>query len=127
MGMLKEGDKVQVHVKDHKIVSPYDEYHHAETLEIVATDMYGYYLYVPHHRHLSGSNVVDIYRCRQLGIDPRFANEQVIYITANLVADISKTDGMCCQHCGDFVMMAEPNQLDGKSFWCWSCRQNPWR
>lgn len=36
-------------------------------------------------------------------------------------------DGCNCKVCKEFYDMAVPNQPDGKTLICWSCRQNPMR
>ena len=37
-----------------------------------------------------------------------------------------RVDGMFCNRCEEFVIMAEANQEDG-TFRCWQCRQDWWR
>lgn len=127
MVLLKEGDRVDVCIQDGIIVNPYSQHDSVRTFQVVSTDNFGYYLFVPHYVYIHGTSVVDIYRCRNLGIDPRFLNEQVIYITESMIRGICKQDGMNCLHCQDFVTMAAPNQVDEKTFICYACRQNPYR
>src|SRR5258708_40122130 len=110
MVRLNEGDKVDCHIKDGAIVSPGEEYDEMKTFEIVSTDNFGYYLYVPHYIYLRGTSTADVYKCRNLGIDSRFLDEQVVYITEGMVGGISRQDGMCCFRCKDFFRMAEVNQ-----------------
>jgi hypothetical protein len=127
MVMLKEGDRVDICFLDGVVTNPYSEHDTVRTLEIISTDNYGYYLFVPHYLNLSGSTKADVYRCHQLGISARFIDEQMIYITESMIRGIAKQDGMSCGHCGDFSVMAGPNQVDGKTFICYACRQNPYR
>lgn len=127
MAKLKPGDRVDCRVKAAIIVGPYKDYDEIITFEIIATDKYGYYLYVPDYIALKSTYRADKRQCRQLSIDPRFIDVNCIYVHGNMICRISSIlDGMKCNHCGDFKSMAEPNQLDG-SFICWSCRDNPYR
>lgn len=127
MTKLKPGDRVDCRVKASTIVSPYKSYDEIKTFEIVATDDHGFYLYVPHYYPLKGTVTADQYRCKNLGIDKRFLNENIVYIQGNLVSSVqSKMDGMVCRICRDFFPYAEANQEDG-SLTCFSCRQNPYR
>lgn len=127
MVRLNAGDRVDCRVKSNTIVSPYKEYDEVRTFEIVATDNLGYYLYVPHYLFLKGSIKADQYRCRSLGIDKRFLDEQIVYIQENLVSRVSGIlDGMSCAICHEFFSMAAPNQDDGTLI-CHSCRRNPYR
>jgi hypothetical protein len=124
---LKPGDRVDCRVKANAIVGPYRDYDILKTFEIVATDQYGYYLYVPIHLTIKGSVKADQYQCKQLGIDKRFVDERIIYIQGNLVFQINHImDGMCCARCREFYPMASANQDDGTLI-CFSCRSNPYR
>jgi hypothetical protein len=127
MVSLKPGDRVDVRIKDNVIVKPTEKYDKIKSLEIVATDNFGYFLFVPHYIYLKGSCIADALRCKKMSINPRFVNEQVIYIFENLIVKAEPQDGMCCDHCQDHVLMAQANQLDGKTFICWACRNNRWR
>lgn len=124
---LKSGDRVDCRIKDRVIVGPYDAHDEIKTFEIVSTDNYGYYLFVPRYIHINGSKTTDIFRCRQIGIEERFADEQIVYITESMVSGVSKQDGMRCERCKDYVLMAAANQPDGITFKCYSCRFNPYR
>jgi hypothetical protein len=123
---LKVGDYVVCHLSDGVIVAPSDGFQLVEEFVIVSTDSYGYYLYVPSYIHLNGSSLADSARCHKLGIEYRFVDEQIVYITAGLVCKEIKRDGSRCARCTDFVLMATPNQDDG-TFCCRSCRENRWR
>lgn len=124
---LKEGDYVDCRIKDRVIVGPLDLHDEVKTFQIISTDNYGYYLFVPRYIHLDASKTIDIHRCRQLGIEDRYADEQIIYIVEGMIAGASKRDGMRCERCTDFVLMAAANQADGITFMCWSCRSNKYR
>lgn len=127
MTKLKPGDRVDCRVKASTIVSPYRSYDEVKTFEIVAKDDHGYWLYVPHYYYLKGTVVADQYRCKNLGIDKKFLNENIILIQENLIANIqAKMDGMACICCKEFYPYAEPNRGDGTLI-CYSCRQNPYR
>lgn len=127
MGDLKSGDCVVCHLHDGVIVAPSDPYQTMDEFVIVSTDSYGYYLYVPSYIHLNGSSLADSARCQKLSIERRFIDEQIVYITAGLVCKEVKRDGARCARCTDFVLMAEANQSDGKTFICQSCRTNKYR
>lgn len=127
MTKLKPGDRVDCRVRSAIIVSPYKGYDEERTFEVVATDSYGYYLFVPVYLSLKGSVIADANQCKLLGIDRKFLDEQIIYIQENLICRVhSKLDGMRCVRCTDFYVMASPNQ-DNDTFMCWSCRNNPYR
>jgi hypothetical protein len=127
MTKFKPGDRVDCRVKSATIVSPYKNYDEVKTFEIVAKDDHGYYLYVPHYYPLRGTVVADQYRCKNLGIDKRFLNENIIHIQENMIAHVqSKLDGLVCVGCKEFYPYAAANRKDGTLI-CFSCRQNPYR
>jgi len=127
MTKLKPGDRVDCRVKASTIVSPYKSYDEIQTFEIVAIDNQGYYLYVPHYYSLKGTTVANSYRCKQLGIDKKFLDENILYIQGNMVAHVhEKMDGLSCCICREFYRYAEPNQPNDTLI-CYSCRQNPYR
>jgi hypothetical protein len=124
---LKRGDKVEVHLKENEIVNRYRIFDEARVFEIVATDNEGYCLYVPHYLFVKETIVADITRCLRLEIDPKFLNENIVYVLEDFVISVkSILDGMSCKICQDFFAYAEGNQEDG-SLICFSCRSNPWR
>jgi len=124
---LKAGDRIACRVKSGSIVSAYTDYDDTITLEIVSCGNEGYYVYVPHFLYLNGTSALDASRARRLGIAPRFIGEKVIHVSPIQIAKIvSQMDGLKCDRCQDFHLMAEPNQPDG-GFLCWSCRKNPYR
>jgi hypothetical protein len=128
MVSLKEGDSVQCRIKNGAIVdSSVLDYEMIQSFEIVSFDLYGYYLFVPRYIYLSTSVTTDINRCKKLDIDLRFADEQIVYIFEGMICGNSKRDGAKCARCTDFVLMAEPNQQDKKTFICFSCRSSPYR
>ena len=127
MTKLKPGDRVDCRVKASTIVSPYKNYDEIKTFEIVAKDDHGYYLYVPHYYSLKDTKVADSYKCKLLGIDKKFLNENIVYIQENLVCLVhDKMDGLSCKICREFYRYSEANQSDGTLI-CYSCRQNPYR
>jgi hypothetical protein len=127
MVKLKPGDRVDVRIKASVIVGPYKDYDEIRTFEIIATDKFGYYLYVPDYVALKHTQKADKYQCNQLHIDYKFLDVIFIYIHGNMVCRISSIlDGMTCAHCKEFKSMAEPNQPDDK-FLCYDCRFNPYR
>lgn len=126
MPKLKSGTIVSCRVKFPSIVSPYKNYDEIKSFVIVAADEYGYYLHVPHYYSLKDSVIADRHRCRKLGIEKRFLNEEIIYIQENMIAAIdNRPDGICCKKCHELYMFAESNQEDGTLI-CYSCRQNPY-
>lgn len=127
MAKLKPGDRVDCRVKNATIISPYRDYDEIYTFEIVAVDEYGYYLYVPPYILLKNTSRTDARLCRELEIESRFIDVDIIYIQENLVSKINYVlDGMKCCKCGEFYSMAVPNQKDGTLI-CYSCRFNPYR
>jgi hypothetical protein len=109
------------------IVSPYGSYDDTCSFVIIAKDKEGYYLYVPHYYNLKNSVVADQYKCKALGIDKKFLNENMVYVSEKMVASVVKRDeGTNCKVCKEFTRFAEANQPDG-SFICYSCRCNPYR
>lgn len=127
MANLKPGDRVDCRLKNAIIVSPYKEYDEVLTFEIVATDKYGYYLYVPSYYFVKGTFKADTYQCKNLVIEKRFLDTEIVYIQENLIDKVSAIlDGLRCKKCQDFFVMATPNQEDGTLI-CWSCRNNPYR
>ena len=126
MTKLKPGDRVDCRVKASTIVSPYRSYDEVKTFEIVSVDDHGSWLYVPHYYYLKDTKVADRYRLKNLGIDKKFLNENIVHIQENLVAGIrARMDGMACKLCKEFYPYAQGNQEDGTLI-CYSCRQNPY-
>lgn len=127
MPQLKKGDTVSCRVKSASIVGPYRSYDEIISFVIVATDDKGYYLYVPHHYYINGSVVATQYLSSVLGIDNKFLNENIVYISENLVASVERRqDGLNCKICKEFFFYAEANQDDGTLI-CYACRANPYR
>lgn len=127
MELLNPGDKVEVRVKNAIIVSPYKGYDEKKIFEIVAVDEQGCYLFIPVYELIKGSIVADSSRCRKLGIELRFLDEQICYIQDNRICRIVSTlDGIACANCKEFHPMAEPNREGGETFICYSCRTNPY-
>lgn len=127
MTRLKPGDRIDCRVKSATIVSPYKNYDEVRTFEIVSTDKYGYYLYVPHYYCLKGTVVANNYQCKTLGIDKKFLDENIIYVQDNMIALVhDKLDGLSCKICKEFFGYAASNQPDGTLI-CFSCRANPYR
>jgi hypothetical protein len=127
MTTLKPGDRVDCRVKASTIVSPYRSYDEIKTFEIVAVDTHGCYLYVPHYYLLKGTTVADKYKCKNLGIDLKFLDENIIHIQENMIAGVqARLDGLSCVICKEFFPYAAPNRGDG-ALVCFSCRQNPYR
>ena len=127
MAKLKAGDRVDCRIRSGNIVSAYDEHDAIYTFEIIAKDDEGYYLYVPYQTHLNGGSILDADRCIRMGIDKRYVGEKMTYINEGHVSRVAfQLDGMKCDRCKDFVIMAESNQSNG-GFLCFSCRFNPYR
>lgn len=128
MTKLKPGDRVDVHINLYAIVGPYDpDYNEVKTFEVVAADRSGYYVYIPCYVMIKGSIAADSHLCKQLGIDKKFLNEQIIFIEERMINKINYImDGCLCIKCQDFHYQALPNQENGE-FICWSCRDNLYR
>jgi hypothetical protein len=129
MTELRAGDRVDIRVKDAKLVSPYRGYDEIMTFEIVAIsdEDCGYYLYVPSYYVIRGTLVADQYVCKRLRIDKRFMGENIIHIDGNMIANVhARLDGTRCSKCQDFYPYAVPNQPN-HTLICWSCRRNRYR
>lgn len=127
MTKLKPGDRVNCRLKEGSIVVAYKDYDEVKTFEIIAVDEDDYYIFVPSYVFVKETVIVDQYRAKSFDISSRFIGEQMSFINQGMVASISREmDGMCCSRCQDFILMAQPNQKDGKTFICWSCRDNPY-
>lgn len=127
MAKLKPGDRVSCHIDANVIVNPYVAYDDVRIFEIVSVDKNGYYLFVPSYYLIKKTIVATEYQCKQLKIDRRFLNDEIVYVAENLVAGVhSVMDGKCCSICGEFYQYATGNQPDGTLI-CFSCRENPYR
>lgn len=127
MTKLKAGDRVNCRLKEGNIVVAYKDYDEVRTFEVIAISDDDCFLFIPSYVLVKDSVGLDSYRCKKLGIDPRFVGEQIAFISESMICKISqRMDGMCCDRCHDFIQMAEPNQEDNKTFICFCCRQNPY-
>jgi hypothetical protein len=127
MPALHRGDLVNCRVKDNTIVSPYRSYDEITSFVIVAVDEEGYYLYVPCYYTLKGSRRADNYLIRTLGIENKYLDELVVYISEHMICSIvKKEEGLYCGRCGEFARFAASNQEDG-GFVCFPCRQSPYK
>lgn len=123
---LSPGDRVEIRVSQFIIVKPYDSYDEILTLEIVATDGEGCYLFVPVYNNVKGTVLADSSRCKRYHISHKFLNENIIYIDESMIYRISSyLDGINCTVCKEFFPMAASNQEDG-SMICYTCRLNPY-
>lgn len=126
MPKLNVGDTISCRLRSANIVGPYRSYDEIKTFVIVAVDEQGYYLYVPHYIYINDCVVADFYRCKALGIDSKYINENIVYILENMIASVErKQDGLQCKICREFFPYSVANQADG-SLVCYSCRQNPY-
>lgn len=127
MPRLNPGDTISCKVKASAIVSPYGSYDEICSFVIVATDDEGYYLFVPCYFNLKNSVVADQYKCRKFQIDKKYLDENIVYISENMIASVVKRDeGLNCKVCKEFTRFAEANQKDN-TFVCYGCRLNPYR
>jgi hypothetical protein len=127
MPSLRIGDTVNCRVKDSIIVSPYMSYDEITSFVIVAVDEEGYYLYVPHYYTLKLTVRADNYLSRTLGIERRFLDESIVYISEAMVLSVvQREEGLYCGRCGEFARFAASNQEDG-GFICFPCRQSPYK
>lgn len=127
MVRLKSGDRVNCRIKNYHIVVSYREYDEIKTFEVVAADDDGVWLFVPDYYIIRETVKIDQRRIQHLHIDPRFIDEDMVYVRESHVCEVVYViDGLRCHCCGEFYQMAVPNQEDGKTFLCWSCRFNPY-
>lgn len=115
-------------IKSNATVSPFSgDFDEIRTFEVVSLDSHGYYLYIPPYLSIKSAVVMTARECRALKIDPRFADESILYISDSLIYKVNSVlDGIACLNCQEFCQYAQPNQEDG-SFYCYQCRFNPWR
>lgn len=126
MAKLKYGDYIECKIKDAVIVSAYAEYDSTKTFEILATDGWGYYIYIPNYFFIQKSLKVDRSFCAKYSIDFKYINEKYIHIAESCVYQITFiSDGKACERCRQFTPMAAGNQEDG-SFLCFICRTSPY-
>ena len=125
MTQLKIGDVVNCKIKEYLIVSPSDSYDEIKSFAIVATDQYGCYLFVPHYIYLKNTLIADKLKCRTLGLEKRYLNENIVYILDTMVAALVRaSDEMRCQICHEFFPFATANQDNGV-FICYNCKRSP--
>lgn len=125
MARLKPGDRVTCRVKGGRIVSSYSGYEEEKEFEIIAFDAKGYFLYVPDHYAVAGTTRVSPNNLNSLGIDRKFMDCSMIYITSSSIVRVyEKLDGLTCSECKEFYKYAEANQEDG-TLKCWTCRNYP--
>ena len=125
---LKVGDLVSCKIQLSTIVIPYRMFDELKTFVIVAATEHGYWLFVPHYYYLKGCVKVNNTRIKNLGIDKKYMDENIVYVQENFVfAVVKKQDGLCCKKCFDFFPYAVPNQEDKETLICFSCRQNKYR
>lgn len=127
MAKLKAGDRVECCIKENAIVNPYEsDFDGVKIFEILATDPFGYFIFVPQYFAIKNSVKLDNSTCKHLGILPKFVGENMVYIKEGLVYKInSRLDGAKCSRCGEFFNMAAANQ-ENDTFLCWSCIQYPY-
>lgn len=125
MVKLKPGDRVKCRVHSGLIVAPYgEEYEKTVIFEIIASDDYGYCLYVPHYLYLKNCVILDKKKVIDWKVNYKFIDEKCIYIRESLVCQVeSVMDGCSCDRCGEFLDKASPEE-DGTMV-CWSCRAYP--
>jgi hypothetical protein len=126
MATLRPGDTVKCRVKDNMLVSCYSSFDAEVSLQIIAVDEDGHYVYIPDHLSIKETFEVDAYTARVFGIRSIFIGSRAIYILPSYVAEIqTKLDGMVCNKCSEFFSFAEANQEDD-SFVCFTCRNYFW-
>lgn len=124
MGKLKPGDRVVCKVRSGQVVNAYaNDWDEKYTFEIVATDSKGYYVYIPHYISIKGGTKITEYNRKSFGIDKKFLDELVLFISENSIIKIeSRMDGLVCDKCKEFYSMANTENL---IFICWVCRNYP--
>ena len=126
---LKAGDRISCKLKESVIVSPYDSYEDIRTFEIISVDfnLEGYYLFVPAYIFIKNSAKIDNYNFRKLNINPKYIDEEYVFIGEKLVYEVSFIlQGAFCKNCYNYSEYAEPNQDDG-TLLCFSCRSVSYR
>ena len=126
MDKLSNGDQVVCKIKDFVIVSAYSsDYDKTHVFEIIGRKDDSYYVYVPIDMVLKDTLNIDQYNYKECSIDKKFIDSTVFLVSEYQITKIySRSDGMKCNNCGDFVDKAEPNQEHG-IFICWSCKNYP--
>ncbi len=108
-----------------RLVSPYAEHTDEVTLEVLAHDLTGYFVYVPDYIYLKATTRITKSNAKALGINSRFIECFTLYVPDSAIAKVhSLLDGETCSKCKQFYYQASPNQ-DDSSFICWACRTYP--
>lgn len=124
---LRPGDTVAVHLKEDRVVSPYSAYDRAEVFQVIATDYYGTYVYIPDHIFVAETHKIDEITADSLNIRSPFIGERMAYLENSQIAKVVSTlDGCLCTRCNEFFPQASPNQEDGTML-CFLCKTYPWR
>jgi hypothetical protein len=126
MTLLKPGDRVDCLIKSGIIINAYEAlYDEIKTFEIIASDHWGYFIYVPHYYFVKDLTKIDIYLLSQHQIDKRFLNENMIYIKENQIHKVvDLMQGSKCCKCKQFYIGEVSNKWDG-TFICYKCSYNP--
>jgi len=127
MSILKPGDRVVCKIKNSSIISTYaSDFDFKKTFEIVALDKVGYHVYIPHYIMLNNTLTVDCSKITRLGINKKFLDEEIAYITNENIASIEYVmDGAFCSRCNEFLSQASPDK-DG-NMTCYACKNNRFR
>lgn len=119
----KPGDRVVCRSKDGVIVNHFEEWEEETIFDIACIHSEGYMVCVPQSVYLKDTILLTKDNYSRFSADKKFIGSTVYYITDFRIVRIkSRIDGMCCNVCGTFSGMAEPNQPDEKTFICWGCR-----
>jgi len=126
MANLKPGDSVLCHLKEDIIVNPSSDYDDTKRFDIIANEKNGYYLFISPFVFIKNTITINNTLIKQLNLHKKYLNDSTIYIDENLVFKVaSQIDGSVCDRCKEFSYKASPDK-DG-SFFCWSCKDNPFR
>jgi hypothetical protein len=126
MATLRPGDVVKCRTKDNLLVSCYSGFDAEVSLQIIAVDEDGHYVYIPDYLAIKETFEVDAYTARVFGIKNTFIGSRAIYILPSYVVGVqTRLDGMTCAKCSEFFRYAEANQED-ESFVCFTCRNYYW-
>ena len=121
----KPGDTVVCRFKDGAIVSCYSAYDATYHFQVIASDYWGFYVYVPDYLGLSGSSKIDYSTATHLNIKPHFVGCKMLYIRESQIASVRPLDGCVCSRCNEFFAQAQANE--GESFMCFLCRTYKYR
>lgn len=130
----RTGDTVYCKIRGNSVILARDENFETQLpFEIIGYDKFNskYVILIPKYFNIKNSwNIIEEHLSK-LNINPNHLDDKAMTIFEDKIVKLktpkSHSDGMFCNRCNEFFPMAEPNQSDGVSMRCYSCRLNPWR